>query len=90
MLGGGWEAVREQGGEVGPLLLEHPGWALAWGAALGVSGAELFWRVEADAVSGVHRGILLWEQALEPVPAQPLRGDPRGERDQLIRTSVSI
>lgn len=61
-------------GEVGPLLLEHPGWALAWGGALGVSNAELFWGVEADAGSGVHQGILLWEQALEACPCSAVGG----------------
>lgn len=47
---------------------------LALGGTLGVSDAELFWGVGADAGSGVHQGILLWEQVLEACPCSAVVG----------------
>lgn len=74
MLAGGGRQSESRVGELGPLLLKHFGWVLALWETLGVSNTELFWGIEADAGSGVHQGILLWEQVLETCPCSAVAG----------------
>lgn len=45
-------------------------WGRPWGSAMQSCSEE----AEADAGSGVHRGLLLWEQALEAYPCSAVGG----------------
>lgn len=77
-------------GEVGPLLLEHPGWALAWGGPWGSAMQSCSGELRQMLALGFTGEYSSGNRPWRPVPAQLLGGDPVEERDQLIWTSVSI